>query len=1205
MHSVLPGKPLLIILFVFISYSAKAQQWTWYQSNSGLISNNVRSLSISKSGRLYAGTLSGLSLFQNNSWQTVPVGNISSPSIYNVWHTGDSLWLGTEYNGLWGFTNNVWKNYDPNTSGNGIVGFGKDSRDSIYRLDKFGDFDRWTGTGWNQILNFVSQPNKLFIDRSDNVWILSNNAGLKKYKSGTFTNWQGMLYNPNTPTLLPSGSLHDMVQDSTGILWIASNDGLIRFDGTNFQLYNTQNSGIASNKTRCLAFDHQGNLWIGTWDQGLSKWNGTTWQTINTLNSPLTSPIINDIVVDSFNRIWIANGYNEFISPSGGQGIFVLDGSVDLSNGQLPLAPKDLSARVISVNEVILNWKDTSDNETGFMLERSDGNSNNFQQIKFLSYNTQKYTDLTVNGNTIYYYRIRSTNSQGNSAYSNTIQVKPKYCTVNKASYSAYAIATKVVFGSINKQSFNCTNGYYDYMDEKTQLFAGQTVWLTVAFDRCSVTSDPIIGGTVYVDWNSDGDFDDNGERIFNNTNINGKGEYHVAVTVPDFVIPGTISRLRVRSEDDVYPTTTSVPPCGFAEETQDYTIEFISNPGTRKPNPVTTANISSKVQWVEWQDNSYGETGFSIERSPDSISFTRIAAVGPNKIQYRDSLLQPDTKYYYRIVALFTSDSVISNIILSKTYSADLIRQFQGNITTDRTFNVGSYWDDYNNDGNLDLFAPGANSLYVNQDGILNRSSNSFINGASASWGDINNDGFDDLFVGDYIYGGGSSSTALYVNAGNGTFSKTIPITPDGRINNTVWTDYNKDGYLDLYISYLDLGYGKLYRNNKNGTFSFAIKFDNSPGFASFADYDNDGDDDLVVMGAGFPAIFNRNDTTFTRNNTSNILQLTETSRGVSWADFDNDGDLDIFVPNSLSNSFSKLYINTGSGNFIRNFGVFVNLNGDAMGSAWTDFDNDGIQDLFVTRFQKPVKLFRNTLSSLQELPQSIFLEEDYSTFPYESLPAMGCSWGDYNNDGFPDLYVAVNNGFESRLYKNSGNQNHWIKLNLSGVQSNRNAIGAKIKIKSNGIWQYRWVQSGTGFAAQNSFQLNFGLGSNKLIDSITIQWPSGIYQVLKNIQSDQLISIIETSTPTAINDPVAEPVDIYPNPAKDVVYLKLKNNELIKQKMASMYNANGLETKHQLKYIGNNIYRIDIKGISNGVYWLEIKEKTFAIRKEIILLR
>lgn len=1196
---------LWLLAYTTVTLNVVAQDWKWFHTgNTTLPTNNILSFAVSDSGKVYIASRSGLVAFDGNTWQRMNIGTMFDPELLRVWTDRDSLWVGTQYGGLWGYADGIWKDYDPNLFGNGMVGFGIDSRDSVYCLSSSGDFQRWNGTDLEDIFDFFSQPNNLFVDRSDNIWLLSNNTGLERYKNGARTIWQGY-YQPTEPQYLPSGSLFDMVQDSTGLYWIASDDGLIKFDGAHFELISTANSGIASNRLRCLAFDRHGKLWIGTWDAGICVWDGLNWKNYNQVNSPLTSPIINDIAIDTANRIWIANGYNRFISPNQGQGIFVLDESVDLSQGRLPAAPDSLSARVISVNEVMLHWKDRSDNETGFTLERAEGSTAAFQPVKFLTTNASGFTDLTVVTNTVYYYRIRAVNSKGGSAYSDTIEVQPKYCTVNKADYGAYAIATKVFFGTIRNQPFNCRNGYYDYLDQSTRLFKGQTLMLTVAFNRCNITSDPLICGSVYIDWNSDGDFDDLNELVFTNTNIDGEGEFSIPVTVPDDVIAGTITRLRIRSNDDVYQGAAAVPPCGYAEETQDYTLYIIEPPLIDRPGPLSFTNITSKSQQVQWADNAGAETAYFLDRSADSLTFTRIATLPSNANTYEDTLLQPDTRYYYRVTVRSATDSLAGEVAGSNTLSADLIRQWHGDLTTDNAFNVGAYWGDFNKDGKADIYVSGIDRLYVNQNNVLNNSQLTFMYSATVAWGDFDNDGDDDLYVGDYLYGGGGGNATLYENNGNGAFAA-MPgaITPDGRVNNAVWTDYNKDGFLDLYVSYIDLGYGKLYRNNKNKTFSLARKFDDARGYASFADYDSDGDDDLVLMGAGKGAVFNRQDSTFTSDVTSTLTSYNEYARGISWADYDNDGDLDLFVPNQMENAFSSLYINNGGGYFMRDNFRFRIVNGEAYGSAWADYDNDGFQDLFVSRYHQTNMLLRNKQGSFEEVPRSLYQHEDFSSFPYDKMPSLGCAWADYDRDGFLDIFVAISNGFLSRLYRNGGNRYNWISISLKGVFSNANGIGARVRIKVNGKWQYRWVESGSGYSAHNSFPVEFGLGASTMIDSMIIRWPSGIVQIKTGIAANQFLTITEESTVTAVDDVPELLTKIYPNPAFDRVYIELDRNRPITTYSANIYDVNGKIRQVALKHLSSNRYSIGLEGLSPGVYWLEIKEKDVVVRKKIMVM-
>ncbi len=160
---------------------------------------------------------------------------------------------------------------------------------------------------------------------------------------------------------------------------------------------------------------------------------------------------------------------------------------------------------------------------------------------------------------------------------------------------------------------------------------------------------------------------------------------------------------------------------------------------------------------------------------------------------------------------------------------------------------------------------------------------------------------------------------------------------------------------------------------------------------------------------------------------------------------------------------------------------------------------------------------IFKNTNGVFAAEPLSIFENEDYSIYPYENMPSMGAAVADYNNDGFPDLFVAVSDGFSSRLYKNTTNSNNWATFKLKGTKSNKDGIGARVKIITNGKAQYRWLQSGTGFSAQNSLQVQFGLADATKIDSVIVNWPSGIKDVLTNVPSNQSITVVE-GKPTAI---------------------------------------------------------------------------------------
>ncbi len=833
--------PLVFLALFFVCNNGNAQQWTWYNSsNAALPSNDIFTLAIDANGTVFAGGSVGISSFQANSWSKISVDNNSSLSILKVATSTNNLWVGTEFNGLYGYKNSNWTNYDPNTAGYGVIGIGVTSNGDLYRLDKSSTFTKWNGSQWS-IIAQPYQGTDLFVDSKDNIWIL--NDGINKYSGGTMQIWSASYLSGDPRHLIASGC-YDMVEDKNGLFWFATNSGLLKFDGTTFSLISTANSAIPSNHLRCIKIDSKGTFWIGSADAGLFKFDGSNWTQYTTANSALASPIINDIIIDKTDRVWIANGYQANYSPHNGKGVFMLDPNQKIGGGTTPKAPTNMNVQVISENEVALSWQDNSDNESSFDLEWSVGDSLHFQPIKATTANTTSFTDLTVTTGNNYYYKIRALNNDGYSVFSNTVQAFPKYCTVNKASYNSYANATKVSFGSIYNTPSNCTNGYYNYLNQSTKIFKGQTQILDIAFNRCSITTDPMISGAVFIDWNNDGDFTDPGELVYTNLSINGKGEFKVAVTVPDFVIAGTSTRMRIRSQANA----ASISPCGYAEETQDYTLNIIDPGSNIKPLNLKTSTITSSTVGLEWLDNTFGEDNYIVERSTDGTNFNQIALLNANSAQYTDLSAKVNTTYYYRVSVKKGGSIVSSNALVVKTLPIGLIRQTTGDLGKNTGFSIGAYWSDVNGDGLYDVYDPGT-TLYQNHNSIFNRSSTPLPAGGTAAFADFDNDGDQDVFISDNIYAGGTSAPGFYTNDGKGNFTSSPLIVPDGRINNCVWTDFDNDGFLDLYISYIDLGYGKLYKNVGGKSFTMVQKFDNAQGYASFADYDNDGDDDLIVI--------------------------------------------------------------------------------------------------------------------------------------------------------------------------------------------------------------------------------------------------------------------------------------------------------------------------------------------------------------------
>ena len=184
-------------------------------------------------------------------------------------------------------------------------------------------------------------------------------------------------------------------------------------------------------------------------------------------------------------------------------------------------------------------------------------------------------------------------------------------------------------------------------------------------------------------------------------------------------------------------------------------------------------------------------------------------------------------------------------------------------------------------------------------------------------------------------------------------------------------------------------------------------------------------------------------------------------------------------------------------------------------------------------------------------------------------------------NDDGFLDIQNGNNVLF------NSGNTNHWIKLNLEGVTSNRNGIGARVEVY--GAWgkQIRDVQSGTGFQNMSSINAHFGIGAETAIEKVIVRWPSGTVDTILNPSSNQNLHVLEGSTLLAVNQVKNDTFSVYPNPANDFINVKLNNPAMVISQ-AGIYDLSG-------KLILNSNFAnqmIDVKALATGSYLLVLKD-------------
>jgi hypothetical protein len=510
---------------------------------------------------------------------------------------------------------------------------------------------------------------------------------------------------------------------------------------------------------------------------------------------------------------------------------------------------------------------------------------------------------------------------------------------------------------------------------------------------------------------------------------------------------------------------------------------------------------------------------------------------------------LQAGMTYFYQVEAVNADGSSMGDEYSFSTPAVDeFTRILVPPIATDDAMSSGISWNDFDGDGYLDLYvtnvgdSPGAgNFLYHNQDGVSFEmaptagpvASDIGISNAGA-WGDYDNDGDLDLFVANW-----GQANVLYQNVNNGVSFTPIHAPFDADVafsNGASWADYDHDGDLDLLV--VNTGVDEpnfLYNNSGPGgatPYTFTriavgpLASDKSMSrTGAWADYDNDGDLDLFVANSGNQENFLYQNNgqaqgyTFTLVQTGVIVTDTTASMGASWGDYDNDGDLDLFVANAAEQA-NILYRNNGNGNFDKpSAGNLVTDQEESRTGAWADYDNDGDLDLFVTN-DGDNALYVNT--------GGIFNNQTTGLLVTDGTYSYGTAWGDYDRDGNLDLAVA-NRYDNNLLYQNNGAaNNHWVNLRLVGTGSNVSAIGTRVRLKAEGsvIWQLREVTSQSGWSSQSSLNAEFGLGALTHVDSVVITWPNGNEQSLSGFKADSFVTVLEIvpePPPTAVTNPAA----------------------------------------------------------------------------------
>jgi len=423
---------------------------------------------------------------------------------------------------------------------------------------------------------------------------------------------------------------------------------------------------------------------------------------------------------------------------------------------------------------------------------------------------------------------------------------------------------------------------------------------------------------------------------------------------------------------------------------------------------------------------------------------------------------------------------------------------------------------------------------------------------------GDYDNDGFEDLYV--TAYGG----NRLYHNNGNGTFTDVTEktgVAGEGWSTSAAWVDLDNDGLLDLVVlRYLDWDFSDVwcgthkegyrsyctpdifkpiaplvYHNEGNGRF---MEVSQKIGIAkpgrglgiALADYDRDGHIDVFIANDSmFEFLYHKKvDGTFEEVALPAGVAVdsdgnTYAGMGVDFADYYNDGLPDLLVTD-LGNQRYALYKNNGDGSFT--YASFSSGIGtitqrfSGWGVRFMDYDNDGWKDVMVAqghdldnvelttpnlRYREPMLLARN-------------MGKDFADVSAQSSSVFQIPWvgrgmavGDIDNDGRLDALVTTNDGPVHVLHNETQTANHWLLLKLVGHKSNRDAIGAEVRVKTQHGSQLGIVTTASSYLSSSDKRLHFGLGTDEVVEEMEIRWPSGIIQKLQNVHSDRIMQIDE----------------------------------------------------------------------------------------------
>ena len=658
------------------------------------------------------------------------------------------------------------------------------------------------------------------------------------------------------------------------------------------------------------------------------------------------------------------------------------------------------------------------------------------------------------------------------------------------------------------------------------------------------------------------------------------------------------------------------------------------------------SAYLSQNPDYAHFGMASFTQADSVIIRWPSGIVDKLYNVSANQKINViEDSTNDPPDENYYG----FTNANLETRIIV----------HHDGQEATWDIMGVGSgaAWIDYNNDGFQDLYVTMRttenNKLFRNTglghfkdvatiEGVENLSGD----GAGVAVADFNNDGFQDMYLAN------CNEDVLYQNTGSGFIDVTsamgFDITDDSRGTSASWADYDNDGFLDLFVTHHQPIPGstnadrqdKLYHNDGGTGFTdvsaalmAAGDITGASFIGGFTDFDQDGDPDLIVINDCLNTIpvhtkVFRNDGgtdplnwNWTEVSVAVGIDDCRNGMGIAMGDYNRDGWTDI----AYSNVGPAVLFENNNGIF-SDVSAVAGIDGQAhplfsWGTSFLDFDLDGWQDLHIVlgslhfpyeQDPHPDFFYRNNGNGVD------FTDVSDEVNMGDLERGRNAVMGDYDRDGDPDMFL-VNYGELCVVKRNDNEQtgHHYLTIDLEGTVSNRDGIGARIRVSTpNGVDQYWEMRSGSNLGGGDALEAYFGLKGQTIVSEVEVKWPSGTVQVLTNVAVDQHLVITEpngggsmVSNPNIPNtiqlgdgdldqigylneqEDFKRSIQIYPNPLNSAD-LKMEIAGFTGESMVRIIDLQGKQVFNESIMIEGDFWvqSFNLSKLNNGIYIITV---------------